>query len=61
MFQFINNLWFKGTIKVHEGDKVLDLIAKYKDVHNVYPKLLKVAKKAGLKADLAKGIFIAIN
>ena len=48
----------KFTVEVHEGDNVLDLLEKFKDVKDVYHKMMKAAEEAGLKANFAKGIFV---
>lgn len=40
----------RGTvIEVHEGDNVLELLDKYKDVKDVWNKLRKACDEAGLK------------
>lgn len=48
----------KYTIEVHEGDKVMELMEKYKEVKDVYHKMMKAADEAGLKADFANGVFV---
>lgn len=48
----------KYVIEVHEGDKVMELMEKHKEVKDVYHKMMKAAEEAGLKADFAKGIFV---
>lgn len=48
----------KYIIEVHEGDKVMELMEKYKEVKDVYHKMMKAADEAGLKANFAKGIFV---
>lgn len=48
----------KYIIEVHEGDNVMELMEKYKEVKDVYHKMMKAADEAGLKADFAKGIFV---
>ncbi len=48
----------KYVIEVHEGDKVMELMEKNKEVKDVYHKMMKAAEEAGLKADFAKGIFV---
>lgn len=48
----------KFTVEVHEGDNVMELMEKYKDVKDVYHKMMKAAEEAGLKANFAKGIFV---
>ena len=48
----------KFTVEVHEGDNVMELMERYKDVKDVYHKMMKAAEEAGLKADFAKGIFV---
>ena len=48
----------KYTVEVHEGDNVMELIEKYKDVKDVYHKMMKAAEEAGLKADFANGVFV---
>lgn len=48
----------KYTIEVYEGANVMELMEKYKDVKDVYHKMMKAAEEAGLKADFAKGIFV---
>lgn len=48
----------KFTVEVHEGDNVMELMEKYKDVKDVYHKMMKAAEEAGLKANFAKGVFV---
>ena len=48
----------KYVIEVHENDRVMDIMEKYKDVKDVYKKIMKAAEDNGLKADFGKGIFI---
>lgn len=48
----------KYTVEVHEGDKVMELMEKYKEVKDVYHKMMKAADEAGLKADFANGVFV---
>lgn len=48
----------KYVIEVHEGDKVMELMEKYKEVKDVYHKMMKAADEAGLKADFANGVFV---
>lgn len=48
----------KYIIEVHEGDKVMELMEKYKEVKDVYHKMMKAADEAGLKANFAEGIFV---
>ena len=48
----------KFTVEVHEGDNVMELMEKYKDVKDVYHKMMRAAEEAGLKANFAKGIFV---
>ena len=48
----------KYVIEVHEGDKVMELMEKNKEVKDVYHKMMKAAEEAGLKADFANGVFV---
>ena len=48
----------KYVIEVHEGDKVMELMEKYKESKDVYHKMMKAAEEAGLKADFANGVFV---
>lgn len=38
----------RTIVKVHEGDNVLDLLDKYKDVKDVYNKIKKACEDSGL-------------
>lgn len=37
------------TVEVNEGDNVLELLEKYKDVKDIYSKIKKAAEEKGLK------------
>ena len=42
------NVKTRTIVKVHEGDNVLDLLDKYKDVKDVYNKIKKACEDSGL-------------
>ena len=49
--EWVNQLFTtktRTTVEVHEGDNVLDLLDKYKDVKNVYNKIKKACEDNGL-------------
>lgn len=48
----------KYVVEVREGDKVIELMEKYRDVKDIYKKMMKAAEDAGLRADFNKGIFV---
>ena len=48
----------KYVIEVHEGDKVMELMEKYKEVKDIYHKMMKAADEAGLKPNFTEGVFV---
>lgn len=50
--EIVNNLFTtrcKTQVVVNEGDNVLELLDKYKDVKDIYQKIKKVCENTGLK------------
>lgn len=45
-----------AVVKVQSGDRIVDLLAKYADVKDVYNKIMKAADKAGLTYDPSTGV-----
>lgn len=41
----------KYTVEVHEGDSILELLDRYKDIKDIYNKLMAAAKEKGLTID----------
>lgn len=47
----------RGTVEVHEGDALMDLLKKYVDTKDVYSKIMKEVDKNGLVMN-ADGVFV---
>ena len=41
----------KYTVEVHKGDSVLELLEKYKEVKDIYGKIMKAVEEQGLTVD----------
>lgn len=41
----------KYTVEVHKGDSVLELLEKYKEVKDIYNKIMSAVKEQGLTVD----------
>lgn len=45
-----------GTVEVHKGDKLMELLVKYADKKDIMNKIAKAAEKQGLVVNMATGI-----
>lgn len=46
----------RSVVEVKKGDKIMDLLDKYKNVKDIYKKIQSFCEKNGLTMDFAKGI-----